>query len=101
MDVNYLGTYMSWFSTDPKSNLASLKRTDYQVQKDKEIVLIPDPASQQVALADLLKHLYEEAMFTPLWWVPATYVTHDYVHSEIYRHGFIRWDTENFWMEPH
>jgi len=101
MDVNYLGTYMSWFSTDPKSNLASFARTDFQKEKDKEVVLIADTAGQRAMTEELMKHLYEEARLIPLWLVPATWVAHDYVHNEVYRHGFIRWDTENFWMDPH
>ena len=101
MDVNYLGTYMSWFSTDPKSNLSSFARTPEQEQWDKEVVLIPDVEGQKAMTEQLMRHLYEEARLTPLWLVPATWVAHDYVYIEVYRHGFIRWDTENFWMDPH
>jgi ABC-type transport system substrate-binding protein len=101
MDVNYLATYMSWFSSDPKSNLASFQRTDYQLEFDKSVVLLDKVADQQAATADVMRDLYEEARFVPLWWTPAATVFPDYVHNEFYRHGFIRADWENVWMDEH
>jgi len=101
MDVNYLATYMSWFSSDPKSNLASFERPPEQIAMDKEAVLIVSPADQQKMTEKLCRYLYEEARVCPLWWVPATTVSQDYVHHEIYRHGFIRVDWENVWMDKH
>jgi len=101
MDVNYLGTYMSWFSSDPKSNLASFKRSDKQLEFDKTVVKIFDPAEQRKATEEIMKSMYEDAAFTPLWWAPAGTVQAKYVHHEIYRHGFIRVDWENVWMDKH
>ncbi len=101
MDVNYLATYMSWFSSDPKSNLASFQRTDKQLEFDKEVVLLESVDDQIAATEEIMRHLYEEARFTPLWWTPAATVFPDYVHNEIYRHGFIRVDWENVWMDEH
>lgn len=101
MDVNYLATYMSWFSTDPKSNLASFKRPQRMADFDKEVVLIADPAEQEAATEEIMKYMYEEALICPLWWVPAATVSAPYVHDEIYRHGFIRVDWENVWMDKH
>jgi len=101
MDVNYLATYMSWISSDPKTNLASFQRTPEQIAMDKEAVTIADVAGQKAMTEKLCRYLYEQARLVPLWWVPATYVIHPYVHIEYYRHGFIRWDTENMWMDPH
>jgi peptide/nickel transport system substrate-binding protein len=101
MDVNYLATYVSWFSSDPKSNLASFKRPDAQIAMDKEAVLIPDTAGQKAETEKLCQYLYENALICPLWWVPATTVNPSYVHDEIYRHGFIRVDWENVYMDPH
>jgi peptide/nickel transport system substrate-binding protein len=101
MDVNYLATYMSWFSSDPKSNLASFERPAEQIAMDKEAVLIVDPADQEKMTEDLCRYLYEQARLCPLWWVPAKVVSWDYEHDEIYRHGFIRVDWENVWMDAH
>ncbi len=101
MDVNYLATYMSWFSSDPKSNLASFERPAEQIAMDKEAVLIVDPADQEKMTEDLCRYLYEESRVCPLWWTPAATVCQDYVHHEIYRHGFIRVDWENVWTDPH
>jgi len=101
MDVNYLATYMSWFSTDPKSNLASYKRDATQIAFDKDVVLIADSAGQKAATEEIMQYMYEEAIICPLWWVPAATVSADYVHTEIYRHGFIRVDWENVYMDEH
>jgi ABC-type transport system substrate-binding protein len=101
MDVNYLATYMSWFSSDPKSNLASFARPPEQVAMDEEVVLIADTQGQIEMTERLCRYLYEEARLCPLWWVPSKTVTWDYVHHEILRHGFIRVDYENIWMDPH
>ena len=101
MDVNYLATYMSWFSSDPKSNLVSFERPPEQVAMDEEAVLIADTQGQIEITERLCRYLYEEARLCPLWWVPAKVVTWDYVHHERLRHGFIRIDWENVWMDPH
>jgi peptide/nickel transport system substrate-binding protein len=101
MDVNYLATYMSWFSNDPKSNLSAFARTDKQVAFDKEVTKIVDVDEQIAATEEIMRHLYEEARFCPLYWVPAAVVAYPYVHHEIYRHGFIRVDWENVWMDEH
>ncbi|KPK19303.1 MAG: hypothetical protein AMJ70_09055, partial [Dehalococcoidia bacterium SG8_51_3] len=101
MDVNYLATYMSWFSSDPKSNLASFARPPEQVAMDKEAVLIADTQGQIEMTERLCRYLYEEARLCPLWWVPSKTVSYKYVHHEILRHGFIRVDWENVWMDPH
>ena len=99
MDVNYLATYMSWFSSDPKSNLASFERPPEQIAMDKEAVLIADTEGQIEMTERLCRYLYEEARVCPLWWTPAATVGYDYVHLEFYRHGFIRADWENVWMD--
>jgi ABC-type transport system substrate-binding protein len=101
MDVNYLATYMSWFSSDPKSNLASFARPPEQVAMDKKAVLVSDTAGQKKMTEDLCRYLYEEARVCTLWWTPAATVSQSYVHHEIYRHGFIRVDWENVWMDAH
>jgi peptide/nickel transport system substrate-binding protein len=101
MDVNYLMTYMSWFSHDPKSNLASFERTPEQIEMDKEAVLIADPAEQEAMCGRLVDYLYEEARFCPLWWVPATWVAYPYVHTDYFQQGFIRWKMADIWMEAH
>lgn len=101
MDVTFLSTYMSWFSTDPKSNLASFARTDYQKERDPEIVKLVSAEDQKAATEEMCRHLYEEARLCPLWKVPATTVGAPYVHYDIYKHGFIRVDWQKYWMEEH
>jgi peptide/nickel transport system substrate-binding protein len=101
MDVNYLATYMSWFSSDPKSNLVSFERTPEQIAMDKEAVIQVSVEDQITITEDLCRYLYEEARLCPLWWVPAKTVSWTYVHHEILRHGFIRVDWENVWMDAH
>lgn len=101
MDVNNLATYMSWFSHDPKTNIASFERTPEQIEMDKAIVLIADPVEQEAALEDILSYLHEEARFCPLWWVPSTWVAQPYVHTDYFQQGFIRWRLYDAWMGEH
>lgn len=101
MDTNYLMTYMSWFSHDPKSNLSAFERTPEQIAMDEQAVLIVDVEEQEEMLGQLVDYLYEEARFCSLWWVPATYVMWDYVHTDYFQQGFIRWKMADIWMESH
>ena len=101
MDVNNLATYMSWFSHDPKTNIASFKRTEEQIEMDKEVVLIADPAEQEAYLEDILSYLHEEARFCPLWKPPTTWVAQPYVHTDYMQQGFIRWRLYDAWMGEH
>ena len=101
MDNNYLMTYISWFSTTPKSNLASFQRFDYQKTFDPQVVMIPDVPGQMAATVQIFTYMYQQAALCPLWLIPATTVSASYVHQDIYHDGFIRVDWENVWMEKH
>jgi len=101
MDNNYLMTYISWFSTTPKSNLASFKRFDYQTTFDPQAVMIPDVPGQMAAAEQVFTYMYQQAALCPLWLIPATTVSAKYVHQDAYHDGFIRMDWENVWMASH
>jgi len=101
MDVNNLATYISWFSSDPKTNLASFQRTPEQIEFDKQVVLIPDTAGQKAMTEEIFRYMMDEALLCPLWWPPATYVMYPYVHTDYYQQGFIRWKIADTWMDAH
>jgi peptide/nickel transport system substrate-binding protein len=96
-----LNSYFDWFSTDPKSNLADMARTDYQHQEDSIASTLPTSDEQNQAMQKLLDSVYDAANVIPLWVVPAVTIAPDYFHHDTYKHGFIREDWENFWMAPH
>jgi ABC-type transport system substrate-binding protein len=101
MNNTNLEMYYSWLSVDPKSYLRSMMRTDYQVQQDAVASLIFDKAEQAAATAALLRNVYEAATVIPCYLPPATVVGAPYLHHDTYKHGFIRQDWENVWMEKH
>ena len=96
-----LEMYFSWFSTDPKSNLVDMMRTDFQKQQDPIASALVTDAEQEAEMVKLLDNMYEAATVIPLWMPPATTISPKYVHHTTYHDGFIRQDWENVWMDKH
>jgi peptide/nickel transport system substrate-binding protein len=101
MDTNYLQTYIRWFSTDPFTNLAFLGHTDEQAEMDKQAMAAVDLAEQEEWAGKLTKYLFDNALIIPVYGVPAYVMQQPYVHSTQYTQGFVRWQTEEVWMDPH
>ena len=101
MNNTNLEMYYSWFSTDPKSNLVDMMRTDFQKQQDPIASTLVTDAEQEAEMVKLLDNMYEAATVIPLWMPPATTIAPMYVHHHTLRDGFIRQDWENVWMGPH
>ncbi len=101
MNNTNLEMYYSWFSTDPKSNLVDMARTDYQKEEDPKASLLVSVADQEAVTIKLLDSVYNAAYCIPLWLLPATSVAPMYVHHHTLRDGFIRQDWENVWMSAH
>jgi peptide/nickel transport system substrate-binding protein len=96
-----LEMYYDWLSTDPKSNLASMARTDYQKQEDPVATQLTTVDEQKAVTIKLMDSIYEAANVIPLWISPATTIAPMYLHHDILHDGFIRVDWENFWMAAH
>jgi len=101
MDTNYLLTYMRWFSTMPFTNLAYLGHTDEQAQMDKKAQSLVDLKEQEKITKQVVRYLTDNALVVPVYISPAAVMLHPYVHSTQYTQGFIRWQTEEVWMEKH
>jgi peptide/nickel transport system substrate-binding protein len=101
MDTNYLQTYIRWFSTDPFTNLAFLGHTDEQAEMDKQAMAALEIEEQIEWAGTLTKYLMDNALVIPVYGVPAYVIQQPYVHSTQYSQGFVRWQTEEVWMDPH
>jgi hypothetical protein len=100
-DINYLISYMRWFSTDPMGRMAYLGHTEEQRALDEQAKVIPDVTGQKAMTRKLVKYLTDNAMIIPVLWSPLTSVTAPYVHTDWLGCGGITWHTEDTWMEPH
>jgi peptide/nickel transport system substrate-binding protein len=101
MDTNYLQTYIRWFSTDPFTNLAFLGHTDEQAEMDKQAMAAVSLDEQAEWAGKLTKYLMDNALVIPVYGVPAYVIQQPYVHSTQYSQGFVRWQTEEVWMDEH
>ena len=96
-----LEMYYDWLSTDPKSNLASMARTDYQKTEDPVATQLTTVAEQEAVTIKLMDSIYQAGNLIPLWITPAVTIAPTYFHHDVFHDGFIRCDWENFWMGPH
>jgi ABC-type transport system substrate-binding protein len=98
-DLTFLITYMRWFSTDPFTNLSYLGHTPEQIALDEKAKRIPDVAGQKAVTEEIVKYMTDEARLIPLWANPVAVIVQPNVHSDRFSQGFIRWQSENTWME--
>jgi peptide/nickel transport system substrate-binding protein len=100
-DLNYLVTYMRWFSTDPFTNLAYLGHTAEQLALDEAAKAAVTLADQKAAATKIIKYMTDECRIIPIYDTPSAVMVQKYVHTDRYSQGFIRWATENTWMDKH
>jgi len=100
-DTNYLMTYMRWFSTEPFTDLSYLGHTPEQAAMDKEAQKLTDIKDQEAITKKLMRYLMDNALLIPLYDPPAAAIMQPWVHSTEYEQGFVRWQTEEVWMEKH
>jgi peptide/nickel transport system substrate-binding protein len=100
-DLNYLVTYLAWFSSDPFTNLSYLGHTPEQEALDKEAKKIPDVAGQKAMIKKIIKYMTDEARIIPVFDAPAASIVAPYIHTTQFSQGFVRWQTEEVWMEKH
>jgi ABC-type transport system substrate-binding protein len=101
MDTNYLQTYIRWFSTEPFSWLSYLGRTDEQGVMDKQAMAAATIEEQIEWTGTLMDYMTDNALVIPVYGQPGYAIQQPYVHSTEYEQGFVRWQTEEVWMEPH
>lgn len=101
MDITNLMTYLRWFSTDPFTDLVYLGHTAEQAAMDKEAVTYPDAERQKEITERLNKYLNDGAYLVPVLQIPSVSIAGKYVHSQQFAQGFVRWQQELIWMDPH
>jgi peptide/nickel transport system substrate-binding protein len=100
-DTNYLMTYMRWFSTEPFTILSYLGHTPEQAAMDKEAQKLTSIKDQAAMTKKLMRYITDNALVIPVFDPPAATMQQPWVHSTQYEQGFVRWQTEEIWMEKH
>jgi peptide/nickel transport system substrate-binding protein len=99
IDINYLVTYMRWFSTTPLINVSYLGHTEEQRTLDEEAACIQDLAAQKAMTEKIIKYLTDNVMVIPLMWFGMRQIVAPYVHGPTPVN--VSWHTEEVWMEEH
>jgi peptide/nickel transport system substrate-binding protein len=100
-DTNYLQTYIRWFSFDPFTWISYLGRTDEQIAMDKQAMAAVDVTEQVEMAVKLMDYMADNCLIIPVYGSVAYVIQQPYVHSTQYETGFVRWMTEEVWMEKH
>jgi len=100
-DTNYLQSYMRWFSTEPFTDLSYLGHTPEQEKMDKEAQKLTSLKAQEKITKKLMRYLTDNALIIPVFDSSVASMLQPWVHSTQYKQGFVRWQTEEVWMEKH
>jgi peptide/nickel transport system substrate-binding protein len=100
-DVNYLMTYMRWFSTQPFTDLSFLGHYPEQAALDKQAQKATNIKQQQEWTKKLMRNITDNALVIPVYDPPAAVMQQPWLHSTRYEQGFTRWQIEEVWMDKH
>jgi peptide/nickel transport system substrate-binding protein len=100
-DTNYLQTYSRWFSKEPFTPLQYLGHTPEQAEMETQAQKLTSIKDQQAATKKLMRYMMDNAMIIPVYDQSMAVMQHPWVHSTRYEQGFVRWQTEEVWMEKH
>jgi peptide/nickel transport system substrate-binding protein len=100
-DITNFVTYMRWFSNDSSTIPSYFGHTNEQKAMDDLVKVIQDPAGQKAMTGILMKWMTDNARITPVYEVPLVITAGKYVHTTELTQGFVRWQTEEVWMEKH
>lgn len=98
-DTNYLQSYLRWFGIEPFTDLSYLGHTDEQAAIDERATRLVDYGEQEEIAGEAMRYLMDNALVIPVYDSPAMTIQQPYVHSTQYEQGFVRWQTEEIWME--
>jgi len=101
MDTNYLQTYIRWFSTEPFSDLSYLGHTDEQRDMDVQAMAAIEIEDQIEWITTIMDYICDNCLVIPVYGTRSYVIQQPYVHSTQFTQGFVRWMTEEVWMEPH
>ena len=100
-DTNYLQTYIRWFSNDPFTWISYLGRTAEQIAMDTQAMAAVDIEEQVEWCKTVMGYMTDNALIIPVYGMLGYTILQPYVHSTQYTQGFVRWQTEEVWMDPH
>ncbi|MGD0779934.1 MAG: ABC transporter substrate-binding protein [Dehalococcoidales bacterium] len=100
-DTNYLQTYIRWFSINPFTWISFLGRTAEQENLDKQAMAVVTVQEQIDWCGKVMKYMTDNALIIPVYGSVAYVIQQPWVHSTEYTQGFVRWQTEEVWMEKH
>jgi ABC-type transport system substrate-binding protein len=100
-DTNYLQTYIRWFSNDPFTWISYLGRTAEQLDMDEQAMAAESIEDQIFWCGQVMDYMADNALIIPVYGSVAYVIQQTYVHSTEYSQGFVRWQTEEVWMEVH
>jgi peptide/nickel transport system substrate-binding protein len=100
-DTNYLQTYIRWFSNEPFTWDSFLGRTAEQIDMDKQAMAAVEVKDQIEWTKKLMRYMTDNALIIPIYGSVAYTIQQPYLHSTQYTQGFVRWQTEEVWMEAH
>jgi peptide/nickel transport system substrate-binding protein len=100
-DTNYLQTYMRWFSTQPFTVLSFLGHSPEQTEMDNQAQKLTSVKEQAAITRKLVRYITDNALVIPVYDPPAAVMEQPWVHSTQFEQGFVRWQTEEVWMDKH
>lgn len=100
-DTNYLMTYMRWFSTQPFTDQSYLGHYPGQAELDKQAQKLTKIKDQEAMVKKLMRNITDNALVIPVYDPPAAVMQQPWLHTTRYEQGFVRWQTEEVWMEKH
>lgn len=101
MDTNYLQTYIRWFSIEPFTDLAYLGHTPEQAEMDVQAMAVITIEEQIEWCETVMDYMADNCLIIPVYGSTAYSILKPYVHSTQYTQGFVRWQMEEVWMDPH
>ena len=100
-DVTYLVSAQSWWSHEPKANLASFHRPPELVALFDEALKMRTEEEQKAATEKIVQYMRDEALIIPLYHIPVAIITKPYVHTTYLSQGLVSWDFHDLWMDKH
>jgi len=91
----------TWFGHEPKTNLASFKRTDKLLALSRESITFKEEAKQKEAARKMSMEISEQALVIPLFHNPAAFIHQPWVNTTYLESGMVRWKMYEMWMAKH
>ena len=98
---NYLASYFAWMSTEPYTDVSFLGHTPEQEKMDRQAEQLTNTKDKQEMTKKIMRYMMDNALVIPIYDAPGAVMQQPWVHSNRFEQGFIRWQTDEVWMEKH